>query len=115
MNCMKCGVEIEEQNVFCSSCLEDMSRYPVAPETVVQLPQRQKHHKKVPRKHTPTAEELLKRAKNQIGWMYVILVIVVFVAIVFAFIAFDLQHKYDFSNILGQNYSIVENFTSASP
>lgn len=115
MNCMKCGVEIDENNVFCPSCLEDMSRYPVAPETVVQLPQQQRVSKKAPRKHTPTPEEQLKRAKNQIGWMYVILVIVIFVTVVFAFIAFDLQNKYDFSNILGQNYSIVENFTNAIP
>lgn len=115
MNCIKCGREIDEQNVFCPGCLEDMARYPVAPETVVQLPQQQKHHKKAPRKHTPTAEELLKRARNQIGWMYVIMVLIIFMTVVFAFIAFDLQNKYDFSNILGQNYSIVDQFTSTVP
>ena len=29
MFCMKCGKEIGEHQVFCNSCLEIMSQYPV--------------------------------------------------------------------------------------
>ena len=41
MHCMKCGREIEEQQVFCPDCLAQMSQNPVRPGTVVRLPQRQ--------------------------------------------------------------------------
>ena len=40
MNCMKCGKETAQSQVFCDSCLEVMARYPVAPDTAFQLPQR---------------------------------------------------------------------------
>ena len=40
MNCMKCGREIEETQVFCAECLTEMEKYPVKPGTVVQLPSR---------------------------------------------------------------------------
>lgn len=38
MNCMKCGREIEDGQVFCLDCLLDMEKYPVKPGTIVQLP-----------------------------------------------------------------------------
>ena len=40
MNCMKCGREIEEGQVFCIDCLKDMEKYPVRPGTAVHLPKR---------------------------------------------------------------------------
>ena len=49
MYCMKCGREISEDNVFCDSCLEDMSRYPIKPGTPIQLPA-----------HAPVTEEKKK-------------------------------------------------------
>ena len=40
MDCLKCGKETEEKNVFCADCLAVMARYPVKPGTPVQLPRR---------------------------------------------------------------------------
>lgn len=40
MNCMRCGIKIEESDVFCADCLADMERHPVKPGTPVQLPVR---------------------------------------------------------------------------
>ena len=40
MNCLKCGREIEEGQVFCNDCLVQMAKYPVKPGTAVQLPSR---------------------------------------------------------------------------
>ncbi len=42
MNCIKCGVEIKEPQVFCESCLAEMEKYPVKPNITVTLPQRPK-------------------------------------------------------------------------
>lgn len=33
MNCLKCGREIEEGQVFCNDCLVQMAKYPVKPGT----------------------------------------------------------------------------------
>lgn len=40
LNCLKCGREIEEGQVFCNDCLVQMAKYPVKPGTAVQLPSR---------------------------------------------------------------------------
>lgn len=67
MTCMKCGREIPAGQVFCDSCLEVMEKYPIKPDTVVQLPRRstQPVQKKQPsRRKQLTPEEqvpLLKR------------------------------------------------------
>lgn len=41
MNCMRCGREIEEMDVFCAECLADMERHPVKSGTPIQLPVRE--------------------------------------------------------------------------
>ena len=38
MPCIKCGRKLEEGQVFCSGCLENMANYPVKPGTPVYLP-----------------------------------------------------------------------------
>lgn len=40
MNCIKCGREIADSQVFCDHCLDQMSAYPVKPGTPVYLPKR---------------------------------------------------------------------------
>ena len=40
MNCMKCGVEIPENQVFCDPCLSVMEDYPIKPDTRIHLPKR---------------------------------------------------------------------------
>ena len=40
MNCLKCGRETQEDNVFCQACLLEMQKYPVHADTVVLLPRR---------------------------------------------------------------------------
>ena len=38
MNCIKCGRELSDGQVFCCNCQETMDLYPVKPGTPVQLP-----------------------------------------------------------------------------
>ena len=40
MNCMKCGREVPDEQVFCEHCLEIMKQHPVTPDTAVQLPRK---------------------------------------------------------------------------
>jgi len=77
LNCMKCGTEIEDGQVFCQNCLEDMKRYPVNPGTRIQLP---KHpapeavKKPVPKKRSLTAAQKLNRLRQVVKWLAIALV-----------------------------------------
>ena len=63
MNCMKCGKETADGQVFCDSCLEVMKQYPVKPDTVVQLPPKRilSNEKKSTRKKDLSPKELLRK------------------------------------------------------
>ena len=54
MGCMKCGRDVDPDQVFCDQCREVMARYPVKPGIVVQLPHRhQQPVKKQPARRHP--------------------------------------------------------------
>ena len=61
MQCMKCGVDVPEGQVFCDKCLELMDRYPVKPGTPVQILPRSP---KTAKKKELSPEELLVRQKR---------------------------------------------------
>ena len=68
MNCIKCGVTIPENQVFCDACLADMEKYPVKPDITVSLPHREEapvSKKKSRRQRTLPVEEQLRRAKTK--------------------------------------------------
>lgn len=71
MNCMKCGREIGDGQVFCESCLAEMARYPVKPGTVVQLPYHapQPVRRAASRRKLPTPAEQAARLRKTIRWM----------------------------------------------
>ncbi len=79
MNCIKCGVEIPENQVFCDSCLADMARYPVKPDVTVTLPQRKEipaAKKKNRRQRTVPPEEQLRQVKSKLRLAHLTLGIV---------------------------------------
>ena len=77
MNCLKCGREIEEGQVFCNACLVQMAKYPVKPGTAVQLPSRgsaaaaKKVHAR--RRGKTALEEQLKALKARVRVLSVLL------------------------------------------
>ena len=93
MNCIKCGVNVPENQVFCDSCLADMEKYPVKPDITVTLPQRKTaavSKKKNRRQRTTPPEEQLRRLKFKLRLAHVTLV-VVFVCFLLV-VAMLLQH-----------------------
>ncbi len=78
MNCMKCGREVEQGQVFCESCREEMEKYPVKPGTAVQLPRRQEENsmKKLARRRTaPSSEEQIRSLRNTIRLLLALLLV----------------------------------------
>ena len=76
MNCLRCGKETQNEQVFCDSCLEDMEKYPVKPGTAVQLPSRQAAEsakKQTSRKRSQKPEEQFLQMRKLIRWLTVII------------------------------------------
>ena len=66
MNCIKCGADAQDSQVFCESCLTEMEKYPVKPDITVTLPHREDvpaGKKKNRRQKSVSAEEQLRRTK----------------------------------------------------
>lgn len=63
MECLKCGKETKENQVFCSECKQIMEQYPVKPGTPIQLPKRAAptQEKKVSHKKTQSLEQRIAR------------------------------------------------------
>ena len=98
MNCMKCGREIPAGQVFCDGCLEVMKKYPVKPDTVVQLPRSRQQNatKKQALRRRPLSPEeqipVLKRSLRRHKLCIAILVLVIAAATVAAFL--QLRHPF---------------------
>ncbi len=78
MNCIKCGVEVPENQVFCDACLAEMEKYPVKPDITITLPPRKETpvSKKKSRKRTSPPEEQLRRVKAKLRLAHITLAVV---------------------------------------
>ena len=109
LNCLKCGREIEEGQVFCNDCLVQMVKYPVKPGTAVQLPSRggaavsKKVHSRRRGKAAP--EEQLKALKVRVRVLSALLALCVVLLVVISVFTFRFMSE---NRLLpGQNYSAV--------
>ncbi len=112
MNCVKCGREIENDQVFCPVCLEEMEQYPVKPGTVVHIPKHPEDEtdkKPAPRKKpVPTPEEQIRRLKKKVMGLRMILVLMMLLCGLLSFGLGKVIMELDFYRFLGQNYSAEE-------
>lgn len=115
VNCLKCGREIDEGQVFCNDCLVGMAKYPVKPGTAVLLPSRgdaavsKKAHSR--RRGKAAAEEQLKALKKRVRLLSFLLVVCMALILVLSVVTFRCLKEDNF--LPGQNYSAV-NATEAS-
>ena len=107
MNCLRCGTEIDADQVFCPDCRADMAKTPVDPGTVILLPRTKDAPapKKVPHRRIHTPEEQVKTLKKQarvlaLGWL-----ITAALLVLLAFFAIPRLTREHF--LPGQNYSSV--------
>ena len=110
MNCMRCGIEIEDGQVFCENCLADMKRHPVKPETRIQLPSRpapEAVKKQAPRKRVPTPEERIYRLRKVITWLSVALVTALLFLGFSLYLLMDMVSEKPQQENIGQNYSTI--------
>ena len=119
MNCVKCGREIPEDQVFCETCLTDMENYPVKPGTAVHSPARPAEEelpkKPVKKKYVPTAEELLLRTRKKLRRTRIFAVVLLLICGSLSFLMAQVVLELDFQRILGQNYRTEKGTPATKP
>ena len=118
MNCIKCGREIPEDQVFCESCLTEMDNYPVKPGTAVHIPARTPEEapkKPAKKKRVPTAEELLLRTRKKLCRARIFAVMLLLICGALSFLMAQAVLELDFQRILGQNYRTEKGKSATKP
>lgn len=118
MNCVKCGREIPEDQVFCENCLTEMENYPVKPGTAVHIPTRPAEElpkKSVKKKRILTAEELLLRTRKKLRRTRIFAVILLLICGTLSFLMAQAVLELDFQRLLGQNYRTENGKPAAGP
>ena len=115
MNCLKCGVPIPDDQVFCETCLKQMEKCPIPPDYVVQVPvepPEELQKKQSRRQRRPVKpEEQIQHQKAVIRSLStaLTLVLLMFVMCIAAFTIYFLQD--DKIPVTGQNYNTSETVT----
>ena len=119
MNCVKCGREIPEDQVFCETCLTEMENYPVKPGTAVHIPARPTEaelpKKPTKKKRIPTAEELLLRTRKKLRRTRIFAVVLLLICGSLSFLMARAALELDFQRILGQNYRTEKGTPATKP
>lgn len=66
MNCLKCGAETQDRQVFCQHCQQVMLQYPVRPDAPVFLPTPRANTPKRPTLRQEKPEEQLARMRKKV-------------------------------------------------
>lgn len=119
MNCMKCGRETVNDQVFCVECLAEMENYPVKPGTVVHLPRRReetsakKSHSR--RKAQPAPEEQVKTLRKLLRVLLIALLVSTVLLVFTGY--FSVIHLMENDSVFlpGQNYSSATSSDATIP
>ena len=68
MQCIKCGKETKNEQVFCAQCLAVMEAYPVKPDVHIQLPKhtdRDPSRKSAKKRRTSSLEEQIAQLRRR--------------------------------------------------
>lgn len=76
MKCMRCGTKIKPGAVFCESCLADMEKHPVKPDTPINLPRRDKQQPvKRSKKRIRKPDEQISMLRRVIMWLMILVLV----------------------------------------
>ena len=110
MNCMKCGREVEEGQVFCQECLAQMETEPIRISTPVHIPRQPSKGAAVHRPGFHPDEEIkrLERSNERLR-IWVILLAMATLLLGMAVYHKEVAHVVE---ELGKNYSVIETIGS---
>ena len=106
MYCMKCGREVEGEEVFCTECMVQMEQEPIAMNASVKIPRQPPRDSRSRRPLVHLEEEVkrLERSNERLR------VWVILLATAVVLLSMAIYHKQVVQAVedLGKNYSIVE-------
>jgi hypothetical protein len=106
MNCLKCGAETQDRQVFCPKCQESMKAYPVRPDTPVSIPVRKATApSKKPAPRQPKPEEIIQRLRRRVTALTITALVLLAALGISLFGMYQLWQNQDDGPALGQNYS----------
>ena len=106
MNCMRCGREIRDGQVFCPECLAEMEKCPVRSDAPVRLPRRPDPDlRRTVRKKGPSEEEQIRILKKRVRILAWLLAAAIVVIILLSIPAVRNLVENSISRLPGQNYS----------
>ena len=109
MNCMKCGREIPADQVFCDGCLKVMEKYPVKPDTAIQLPRRSIQagpKKQTSRKRQLSPEEQVVQLRKLCRRLLLCVIVLILLLAGAAAIIFLQANEEPVQLPIGRNYTI---------
>ena len=109
MNCMKCGREVDEGQVFCGECVASMEHEPINMNTPVLIPV-QPPKKSSPRRQVVNPEEEVKRLEKLNQNLFLILMLLFTTTLLLLGYVFN-QEVLQVVDELGKNYHVIETVT----
>ena len=112
VNCMKCGRETKDDDVFCLECLDHMERHPVAENMLVYVPtakDRAAAEKKLTVTHHPviSEEDQVKRLHRKVEILRLLVILFVGASLFFGILSMETLHELKLSNLIGKNYTTI--------
>ena len=107
MNCLRCGVETENEQVFCDSCRAVMAENPVKPGTPVHIPHRTvpEPEKKSNSRRVLTPKETIGQMRKLIRWLTAVIGVLTLVICVLSGILLYQMNDRPVPDNIGRNYT----------
>lgn len=108
MNCLKCGKETADGQVFCADCQQIMQQYPVKPGTAIHLPHRdsvsadKKQHEKI---RDASRADTVAQLRRMIHWLTATIAILSVLLLLTASMLIHTLNKENSANTIGRNYT----------
>ncbi len=112
MNCIKCGVEVKEPQVFCDQCLAEMEQYPVKSNITVTLPPQAKasaSKKKSRRQRYMNPEDQIRQLRSTLRILSLALAVVFVAFVLVAAMMLNLLNEKEDKTPSGQEYNSAAN------
>ena len=110
MHCLKCGKEVQDDQVFCEECLAGMEQEPIPISAPVVIPAQPIQKNPAFRRPVINPEEELKRLQKFNQNLILVMVLLFTLVLLMAVLLYDKQ-IWQAVDDLGRNYSVVESFT----